>query len=404
MEAVNIYPELIKWKPNKQGLVPIAIRFDYKRQRVAYDQISHRIHPDDWNAAEKKVKSSFKQHVLLNQLIGNRLNKHRNYFLKRDTFNLPITKELIKMYVSGGNLESFCDYAEKLIENKKLKDGQGYSEDTKRRYRDEIKRLTKYQEEITFKDITEKFLKSYKLWLQNDYKKKDGKPLNKNSIWKALSFMQMVYNEAIDDEIILPDDNPFKKFEVGTYEEHPDKIKYLEVNEVEALEQILISHTNNMEDLTIRVGWRFLSMCVSGLRISDAMMLNDMFFNDVGDLELTPHKTRRYGNTAQIPIVSERQRRYLQRTISLPLPPTDPKSFRTTFNIHLKILCAAAGIASFTSHAGRHTMGSLLVDANVEDKAAMRILGVKSNNVIKTYMHLKQSKLRSEASKLANII
>jgi len=40
----------------------------------------------------------------------------------------------------------------------------------------------------------------------------------------------------------------------------------------------------------------------------------------------------------------------------------------------------------------------------VEEKAAMAMLGVKSNKVIKTYMHLKESKLRTEAMKLGNIL
>ncbi len=94
----------------------------------------------------------------------------------------------------------------------------------------------------------------------------------------------------------------------------------------------------------------------------------------------------------------------MQKTISLPLPATDAKSFRTTFNIHLKILAAAAGVhVLLTSHVGRHTMGSFLVDAGVEKKAAKAMLGVKGDKVIETYMHLKESKLKKEAEKLKNI-
>lgn len=158
-----------------------------------------------------------------------------------------------------------------------------------------------------------------------------------------------------------------------------------------------------MEKLTISVGWRFLAMCVSGIRISDAMNLDDMKFNDAGNLELIPYKTRRYGNTAQIPIVSQRQKKYIGKTLEHKLPQRDAKSFRKIFNDHLKILCALAQIKSVTSHAGRHTMGSFLVDAGVQEKAAMAMLGVKSDKVIKTYLHLKQSKLLSEAEKLKRV-
>lgn len=404
MEAINIYPELIKWKPNKQGLVPVAIRFDLNRQRVAYEQVPYRIKPEDWNPEEKKVKSSYHDHDLLNLFIENRLNQHRNFFLKRQTFNLPVTRELIKTYAkSGKNIESFYSYASDVIANKKLKDGDGYSKDTKRRYEDEIKRMMQFAPTLSFHQVNLKFLQDYKLWMQNVYEKKDKKKLHKNSIWKALAFIRLVYNEAIKDEFILPENNPFKKFEVGSFDQDLNKIKYLEIDQVEKIEHVLQTRSAQLEDITIRVGWRFLSMCVSGLRISDAMILDDMSFNDAGDMELTPYKTRRHGNKAHIPISTDRQRRYMQKTLSLPLPATEAKSFRTTFNIHLKVLCAVAEINSFTSHAGRHTMGSFLVDAGVQEKAAMAMLGVKSDRVIKTYMHLKESKLRSEADKLKNI-
>jgi hypothetical protein len=49
-------------------------------------------------------------------------------------------------------------------------------------------------------------------------------------------------------------------------------------------------------------------------------------------------------------------------------------------------------------------MGSFLVDAGIETKAAMAILGVKSDRVIKGYMHLKESKLKSEANKLGGVM
>jgi integrase len=145
-------------------------------------------------------------------------------------------------------------------------------------------------------------------------------------------------------------------------------------------------------------------MCVSGMRISDAMILDQYMFNDAGYLEFKPHKTIRHDNTAQIPITTERQRRYFEWSLRDNFEITSPKNFRTTFNIHLKILAAKAGVnINLTSHVGRHTMGSFLVDGGVEEKAAMSILGVKSNKVIKTYMHLKQSKLVSEANKLKNV-
>lgn len=404
MEAINIYPELIKWKPNKQGLVPITIRFDYKRKRAGNESLNHRIHPDAWDGDKRRVTNKCSDHVLLNQLIENRLHKHRNYILKRQTFDLPISLDLLKKYLkSGKGNDCFYDYAADVIKTKKLKDGKCLSDDTKRRYDDEIKRMMQYKESLSFNQVDVNYLQRYKLWMCNEYKKKDGTRLHKNSIWKALSFVRMVYNQAIDDQLILSENNPFKQFAVGSFEQDVDKIKYLDLDEVEKIEMVLTTKANLLDKTTLSVGWRFLAMCVSGIRISDAMMLDDMMFNDAGNLELIPHKTKRWGNKAHIPIVSDRQRRYMSSTLENKLPPRDAKIYRKVFNDHLKLLCVAAEIKSVTSHAGRHTMGSFLVDAGVQEKAAMAMLGVKSEKVIKTYMHLKEKKLLSEAEKLKSI-
>jgi len=405
MEAVNIYPELVKQRMNKQGFAPIVIRIDFKRTHACTDNIGQKVKPEFWDSEAKRVKAKCPNASLINALLENTLNRHQNFALKRQTFGLPLTKEILKQYLqSNSAYESFYEYAEKVISDKKLKDGKPYTEDSKRRYRDEIKRMMQFKVELHFNQVTTTFLNDYKLWLQNVYLKRDGKKLEHNSIWKALGFIRMIYNEAIRNEIILPDGNPFRQFKVGAYIENLNKIKYLELAEIETLESILLTNPN-IQDLTRKIGWRFLAMCVSGMRISDAMLLDQYYFNDAGDLQFTPQKTKRHDNVAQIPMSTERQKRYFEMTLKNKLPETSAKSFRTTFNIHLKVLAARAGInINLTSHVGRHTMGGFIVDAGIETRPAMAMFGVKSKRTIETYLHLKKDKLRTEADKLGNVM
>lgn len=404
MEDVKFVPAIRKDKINKVGTVPIVIKVYLNNKEVAHPGIrKKRIKPVEWDESSRCVKASNSNYKLLNGLIHNQVNQYENFVLKRQTIGLPVNKEILLKYLSVGTVENFSVIATDIINTRTLKDGKGLNEDTKRRYLDEINRLSLFKEHLSFNEITPNFLLSYKLWMQNDYRKKDGKPLDKNSIWKALGVIRMVYNEAVSREIITGEGNPFKTFKVGSYEQDLSKIKYLDLPQIETLEKVL--NERQMQSLTYRIGWRFLSMCVCGMRISDAMALDEMYMNDAGDLEFKPYKTRRHENIAQIPISTERQKRYIQKTLSLPIAYTTHKSFRSTFNIHLKILAAMAGInINLTSHAGRHTMGSFLVDAGVETKAAMKILGIKDEEVIKTYLHLKQSKLRSEADKLGGVM
>ncbi len=403
MEAIKIYPELDSWKKNKAGTANLSIRFDYAGNRAGNERLNIIVKLQDWDVQIKRIKKTDISFEYINSIIEGRLQHHRNYFLKRQAFGQPITLELIKQYLQNGTLESFYSFASWLLENKKLKDGYPYSVDSKRRYNDEIIRMQQFRKVLLFKDLTVKFLEEYKVWLQTGYLKKDKKRLEHNSIWKALSFVRMVYNEAVKEEVIIADSNPFKKFKVGSSVTDMSKIKYLDRQQIDKLEQLLLNESHRLQELTLKIGWRFLAMCVTGLRISDAMLLNEALFNDAGDLEFTPYKTRRHGNKAQIPISSERQLNYLRRTLALPLPQQEAKSFRTTFNDHLNILSAMASLPHITSHVGRHTMGSFLVDANIEKKAAMSMLGVKKETVIDTYLHLKESKLKTEAEKLKNV-
>lgn len=403
MEGVKIYPELISWRLNSQGMAAINIRFDIGKNRIGSDPVGHKVPPEFWDAANRRVKDRYPNASLINSIISNRINRHNNFILKREAFHLPLNKQVISQYLkSSSAFESFYEYAEQLLENKKLKDGQPYSDDTKRRYKDEIKRMMLFNSTVSFHHITVQFLEKYKLWLQNDYLKEDKTKLHANSIWKALGFIRMVYKQAVKDEIILPEGNPFANFTVGSYEQDMHKIRFLETKDLDRLEEVLTSA--DLEPLTRKVGWRFLCMCVSGMRISDAMLLDEYFFNDAGDLQFNPYKTRRHGNTATIPITWDRQERYFKISMQHKFSNNNAKTFRTTFNNELKVLAAHAGIKiNLTSHVGRHTMGGFLVDAGVETKPAMEMMGLKSKRTIETYMHLKSDKLRTEADKLGKL-
>lgn len=400
MENVNVFPMVYKHRVNAAGEVPVVICVTLKNKPILYEPLRRKIRLSDWDP-DKRVSKSNK---LLNALIEKRRSELLQDFTKAELLGTRLTKSTIKIIASGDAIsKDFYAYAEHVLETKKLSDGNGYSQDTKRRYKDEIKRMKQYKPELFFGDITTSFLRSYQDWLQNTHLKKDETKLHKNSIWKALAFIRMVWNQAIKEEIIKPDNYPFKNI-VGTYEADLTKIKYLELTQIEEIERLLIERAEELDTLTIQIGWRFLTMCVFGMRISDAMRLNDAFINDTGQMDFKPHKTRRHGNVAKVPIVSERQQRYLENTFKFPVPQKDPKSFRTIFNQHLKIIAQLAKIKiNLTSHIGRHTMGAFLVDVGVQEKAAMAMLGVKSNRVIKTYMHLKESKLIEEANKLKNI-
>lgn len=124
MQGVNIYPELVSWRANGQGQCPIIIRFDQSRKHIGSDNIGHKVPAAFWDNEKKRVKPNYPSADLLNSIIENRIIRHINFILKRQAFNLQLNKELISQYLkSNTSFDSFYEYAEKVIEEKKLKDG-----------------------------------------------------------------------------------------------------------------------------------------------------------------------------------------------------------------------------------------------------------------------------------------
>lgn len=395
MQAISVIAQLKKKKPSAGYII---IRGYMHRKPVKAISTGYVIRPDHWDAHNRRVIDTAPNAELINVALQQKLQTIQAELLRREIAQQPIDKGTLAMIITGGNTSDFSQYAKKVIESKKLKDGDGYNVDTKRRYQQEINRLNEFQDPVLFKHITASFLERYKTWMQSD-------SMHPNSIWKALASLRMVWNEAIREKIIPEQNNPFKAFKVGRYKRDTGKIKYLQLHDIDAIESMLISRAKELELITLQIGWRFLFMCVSGLRISDAKLLNDQFLTASDFIEFRPYKTRRTDNKARIPIGNDRQKRYLQNTLSYALPEKkELNDFRSLFNTELRMIAQLAGISQpVTSHHARHTMGAFLVDGSVDNKAAKEILGVKTDEVMNTYLHLKQSKLISESKKLDGV-
>jgi site-specific recombinase XerD len=397
MQNISVIAQLKK----KNGSGYIFIRAFINRKPVKAASTGYRIDPVHWDIKNHRVVDSGPNASLINLYLQQKLQFIQAEILKREISQQRIDKRTLGMIITGGNTADFILYARQVIRTKKFADGSEYTLATKNRYEQEITRLEQFRSSINFKDITPEFLDEYKKWMQAQTKENGQKKLHPNSIWKALGTIRMVWNEAAREKMITEVHSPFRDFKVGTYKRDIEKIKYLELAHIDMIESVLISRADYLDRLTLQVGWRFLFMCVTGMRISDARLFTDRLLKGSDILEFQPYKTRRSANTAQVPIANERQQRYLQKTLAYSIPIKELGTMRKMFNDELRVIAQLAGIMiRVTSHVGRHTMGSFLVDGNVDHKAAKAILGVKSDDVMNTYMHLKASKLLSEGKKL----
>ncbi len=402
MNNISVIAQFRKKKTTDSAGV-IIIRAFYNRKPVKARSTGFRILQDHWDHHNRRVYDHAPNASLLNASLNKLLVEIQAELLKKQMASIPIDAAMLSDIVAGGSSFDFIKYADRYIDDKRFADGHGYDGATKYRYRMELERLKKFQPAITFNQITDQFLQKYKEWMQQTYRKKNGTMLEPNSIWKALSFIRTVWNDAERNSLVSDFYSPFKNFKVGRYKQAIEKIRFLELHELEAVEKMLIERAGQLDIETLQVGWRFLFMCVSGLRISDAKSLTDASLKN-SILSITPHKTKRHGNTATVHLVTERQHRYYQKTMELSIPEKSKDRLYKVFNDQLQLIARLSGINKhITSHTGRHTMGSFIVDGNVDDKAAKEILGIKNSEVIRTYMHIKEQKLLSETAKLGNV-
>ena len=191
---------------------------------IAREKMHKRVRLNDWDEKAQRTRED----EALNLLIEKRINELKQEFTRRQLLNEALTETLIKKIVDGEAYGgSFYEFAEHIISTKKLKDGLPYDNDTKRRYRNETDRMQLFRKDLQVHQVTFEFLTKYKEWMQFTYVKADGKKLHKNSIWKALSFIRMICNDAIKAGLMPAEIYPFRDFDIGTCETDISKIKYL---------------------------------------------------------------------------------------------------------------------------------------------------------------------------------
>ena len=117
---VNVYPLLDRSKTNRKGVAPIIIIVDFNNRKVARKSTGQKIEPEYWNYEKACVKDNHPNAPFINAIIKNKIEPINSFVLKRLAQDQQVTKEIIQLFVSGSGISDFFDYAEWVIENKKI--------------------------------------------------------------------------------------------------------------------------------------------------------------------------------------------------------------------------------------------------------------------------------------------
>lgn len=337
-----------------------------------------KIEPSQWNEKHRKVTGHANKNIF-NQKIQNKIGELQKEITKAELLGVQLTRDRVKKISEGAAITTdFHKWSEAFIEEAYKNEG------TRKAHTSDHNRLKLFAPSLQFGDIDARWLKKYEKWLYEHF--------HGNTPWKSLKFVRrMLYGAGKG----IVHHNPFE------YEEYkmPKYIQPLKdgltIEELDKLEKLLTDPVPVMHKI---ITAKFLFMCYTGLRISDAKSFKvEKHVHNGERIVITSKKT---GVTTNLKLYS-RLSKVLQTLNELP----DKAISDQKFNDWLKIIAGLAEInrLTLTTHVGRHTFGCLLAEMGVSEEEAMKLMGHKRKEVTKIYFQLRQPQIDRAAEKLNKI-
>lgn len=176
-------------------------------------------------------------------------------------------------------LVDFCDYV--------LKHSTTRRATTKERYYSIVKRIDKYHPKVCLEDIDVIWLKKYE-----DHMLATG--VSDSTVWVSMKVIRMLFNEAIKRDLMRPNQNPFKFYEIPEIRSRNDVLSFQEIEELELM-GFKLAAERHIRDL-------FCFACYCGLRFSDLMHLKNDNLRKDGNITWLQVKTQKTGAFVQIPL------------------------------------------------------------------------------------------------------
>lgn len=362
-----------------RGAVVVRLIVDSQIAKVVNTGI--KIEKNQWDEVGRRVIKHPNKSVL-NQKIQNKIAELQLEITKAEILGVRMTKDRVKRLAEGGKVTTdFYKHCEEWLKEK-------YSHvPTRNAYMSDLRKVNAYAPSLQFGDIDARWLTRYEKYVREVLKNEGNTP------WKAMKFIRTMLYDAqriIGKHI----HNPYeaKEYKMPPYID-PEK-DGLYLAEIDQLEKLLEeTHPVVIKVLTAK----FLFMCYTGLRISDAKRFTEDFVKNGERIVITSQKTKITTNTK----IHNRLRNILLKLKEMP----DKSISDQKFNDYLKIIADLAGITRLkvSSHLGRHTFGCLLAEAGVSEEEAMELLGVKSKRVVKVYYQLRQPQIDRATDKLDNL-
>ncbi|MEI6683799.1 MAG: site-specific integrase [Bacteroidota bacterium] len=245
-------------KKNGKGECPLYLRL-IRHRKANFVSIGLYIQESDWEPITCKVKKSHRNSGRLNAFIAQKVADAEAIVIDNQTKVNTVSSKKLKEKIVGIEPVNFFDYSNRYVDT--LLNGHQIA--TYKRAKAVIQKLKDYNESkpLYLGDITHTYLQDFEQYCITEF---ENRP---NTIHGNLRIIRKIINDAIRDDKMSRDDNPFLKLTLKT---ETSKRNYLLEEEVKEMEKLNLSatpgyqHTRDM----------FVFACYAGgVRISDLLVL-----------------------------------------------------------------------------------------------------------------------------------
>lgn len=261
---------------NERNEHPLRIRIT-KNRKVKCINLGLSVLAENWDEEKQRVKKNHPNATRFNAFIAQKVAEAEGVAVDLQAQNKYIHNVNIKETLMGKGPVEFFPFAERFAKSFEFAGKIG----SYRRAKSVLEKLNRYVKgkKLSFDQITVSFLKEYEYYLLSEAQNKA------NTIHANFRLIRTVINNAVREDLIPSDLNPFNKYKLKAEQTQRDYLSEEELLKLENLPLVdtyMINHHRNMYVFSSYAG---------GLRISDVLLLRWKNF-DGNKITIKIHKTQ----------------------------------------------------------------------------------------------------------------
>ncbi|POY35503.1 recombinase [Solitalea longa] len=244
-------------KLDSKGEAPLYLRI-IKDRKAKFISVGIKIDPKFWDEKKLRIKKGHPNSQRFNNYLTNKIAEAENIILDLQTKSKTVSPKSMKEMVIGKPAVSFGPFANKYLEHLERKNLSTY-----RKYKSLLKKIEAFTPtgDLYFDEIDVAWLKKYEAFLKTHYHN------SHNTIYHNLKFIRRVFQEAINEDMVTIDKNPFYKFKITR---QPGTREFLTEDEIKKIEEYKLTPFTKVD--THRDMFIF-SAYAGGIRVSDMLQL-----------------------------------------------------------------------------------------------------------------------------------